>query len=165
MARGESERGEGKRKSASKSNKCRGINVQTSPGKSKGVPDSELFKSIVQSGDASIRISNSDCIARPAATVEAEAGQRENVGQRRFPPCSALISNRLAAALSHESEEGTCEAVQGRGRAAFTSLWICTFWPQGGHCTGSKKRRLIEGLRLQIFFRRRTFFILKRSKS
>lgn len=55
--------------------------MQTSPGISKGVPDSKLFKSTVQSGDTSIRISNSDRIDRPAATVEAEDGQSENVGQ------------------------------------------------------------------------------------
>lgn len=81
MERGKGERGEWKRKRASKSNKFRGINVQTSPGISKGVPDSKLFKSTVQSGDTSIRISNSDRIDRPAATVEAEDGQSENVGQ------------------------------------------------------------------------------------
>lgn len=54
---------------ASKSNTFRGINVQTSPGISKGVPDSKLFKSTVQSGDTSVRISNSDRIDRPAATA------------------------------------------------------------------------------------------------
>lgn len=67
--------GERKRKRLSKSNKFRGINVQTSPGISKGVPDSKLFKSTVQSGDTSIRISNSDRIDRPTATAEAEDGR------------------------------------------------------------------------------------------
>lgn len=71
-----------RRKEASKSNTFPGINAQTSPGTSKGVPDSKLFKSTVQSGDTSIRNSNSDRSDRPAATVEAEDGQRENVGQR-----------------------------------------------------------------------------------
>ncbi|KAM7405472.1 hypothetical protein PAMP_012731 [Pampus punctatissimus] len=56
----------------SKSNKFRGINVQTSPGISKGAPDSKLFKPAVQSGDTSIRISNSDRIDRPRATTQAE---------------------------------------------------------------------------------------------
>lgn len=67
--------GERKRKRLSKSNKFRGINAQTSPGISKGVPDSKLFKSTVQSGDTSIRISNSDRIDRPTATAEAEDGR------------------------------------------------------------------------------------------
>lgn len=66
-----------KRKRLSKSNKFRGINVQTSPGISKGVPDSKLFKSTVQSGDTSIRISNSDRIDRPTATAEAEDRRSE----------------------------------------------------------------------------------------
>lgn len=61
-----------KRKKLSKSNKFRGINAQTSPGISKGAPDSKLFKSTVQSGDMSIRISNSNHINGPTATVKAE---------------------------------------------------------------------------------------------
>lgn len=72
---GERERGsERVKKDLSKSNKFRGINVQTSPGISKGAPDSKLFKPAVQSGDTSIRISNSDRIDRPKATAQAETG-------------------------------------------------------------------------------------------
>ena len=65
-----------KRKRLSKSNKFRGINAQILPGISKGVPDSKLFKSSVQSGDTSIRISNSQHIDKPTATVQAEDGLR-----------------------------------------------------------------------------------------
>lgn len=56
-----------KRKRPSKSSTFRGINAQTSPGISKGAPDSKLFKPTVQSGDTSIRISNCDGIDRPTA--------------------------------------------------------------------------------------------------
>lgn len=66
------EQGESRKKETVKSNKFRKINGQTSPGISKGAPDSKLFKSTVQSGDTSIRISNSDHIDRPTATTQAE---------------------------------------------------------------------------------------------
>lgn len=63
---------EKKEKRLSKTHKFTGINEQTSAGISKGAPDSKLFKAAVQSGDTSIRISNSDRIDRPTATTQRE---------------------------------------------------------------------------------------------
>lgn len=80
MEWGERVKGRIKRKRLSKSNKFRGINVQTSPDISKGAPDSKLFNSTVQRGDTSIRISNSDRINRPVATMQAAMTAERNVG-------------------------------------------------------------------------------------
>lgn len=95
MERGERVKGRVKRKRLSTSNKFRGINVQTSPDISKGAPDSKLFNSTVQRGDTSIRISNSDRIDRPVATMQAARTAERNVGhcqKREINNCVLFLS-------------------------------------------------------------------------
>lgn len=61
----------------------------------------------------------------------------------RFPLCSSVISNRHAAPLSPESEEGTLEVLLGRGQRALLNLHLlATRW----RLHRFSKRHLIEAL-------------------